>query len=237
MSIKLLLFNKPHGVASQFTDLDDAPGLGRYLYGPGMRDLYPAGRLDKDSEGLIVLTNHGPLQHYLTHPKHKLEKHYLAQVEGHASIDCEQKFATGLTLKDGPTLPAKLSQIAAPNWLWKRDPPIRYRKNDHTCWLQVALREGRNRQVRRMTAAVNLPTLRLIRYGFGNLSLYDDKYVNLRQPGSYAFIDPETLDRTYTPEFLADGNPGMHKNTSTKRRTTKAARSPRTARTYHDQKT
>ena len=169
----LILFNKPFGVLCQFTDRDERPRrtLADFIH---VADVYPAGRLDFDSEGLLVLTDDGALAHRLTDPRHKLAKTYLAQVEGTpdaAKLDALRK---GVNLNDGATLPATAEALdAAPHWLWAREPPIRTRKRVSDAWLRLTLHEGRNRQVRRMTAAVGLPTLRLIRIRIGDYALGD----------------------------------------------------------------
>lgn len=172
----LILFNKPFQVLSQFTDNEDRTTLARYLTQEG---IYPAGRLDYDSEGLLLLTDEGQLQHQISHPKHKLPKTYWVQVEGTPSADKIKMLSQGVTLNDGPTLPAKIKAIDEPSGLWKRTPPIRERQNIPTQWLSITITEGRNRQVRRMTAAIGHPTLRLIRASIGNWTLDD------LQPGEH----------------------------------------------------
>ncbi|MDP1028174.1 pseudouridine synthase [Sphingomonas sp. KR1UV-12] len=166
----LVLFNKPYGVLSQFTDArspSPRPILSAYIDRPG---IYPAGRLDQDSEGLLLLTDDGALQVRIADPRFKLPKTYLVQVEGEPDEAALDRLRHGLILKDGPTRPAQAERIAAPD-LWPRDPPIRVRQSIPDTWLRVTLREGRNRQVRRMTAAIGHPTLRLVRWQIGDWSL------------------------------------------------------------------
>ena len=160
---RLLLFNKPFGVLPQFTDEAGRATLADYIDVPGV---YPAGRLDRDSEGLLLLTDDGALQARIADPKFKLPKTYLVQVEGAVTDAALAALRVGVTLNDGPTRPAESERIAPPD-LWPRDPPVRFRKTVPDCWLQLTLREGRNRQVRRMTAAVGHPTLRLVRWRVG----------------------------------------------------------------------
>ena len=180
----LLLFNKPYGVLSQFTDDSGRPTLKPYF---GERLVYPAGRLDLDSEGLLLLTDNGALQHRISHPRFKLPKTYWAQVEGEISQTALQQLRTGVVLKDGPTQPAHAEAMAPPPDLWPRQPPVRYRKAIPTSWLNLTITEGRNRQVRRMTAAVGFPTLRLIRVSIGPWSLGE------LQPGESCLVDNATL--------------------------------------------
>lgn len=164
----LIALNKPFGVLCQFTTHDGRPTLADYV---PQKNVYPAGRLDYDSEGLLLLTDDGALAHRLTDPKHKQPKTYLAQVEGAITDEAVQALRRGVTLNDGPTLPTLAEYAEEPSWLWPRDPPVRFRKHIPTSWLSITLREGRNRQVRRMTAAVGFPTLRLIRVRIGSYAL------------------------------------------------------------------
>jgi len=165
---KIILFNKPYNVLCQFTDSEGRPTLADYI---DEKDVYAAGRLDRDSEGLVLLTDDGKLQHKITDPKNKMEKTYWVQVEHDISDEALQALRNGVELKDGMTLPAKAKRIDPPDTLWLRDPPIRERKNIPTSWIALTLKEGRNRQVRRMTAAVGFPTLRLIRYRIGSWTI------------------------------------------------------------------
>jgi 23S rRNA pseudouridine2457 synthase len=167
---RILLFNKPFGVICQFSRDGMHPTLADYIALP---DFYPAGRLDTDSEGLLVLTDDGLTQHRITDPKHKLPKTYWVQVEGVPNESALEQLRNGVSLNDGITLPAEVQLLEEPAQLWPRDPPIRERKAIPTSWIALTLREGRNRQVRRMTAAVGLPTLRLIRYRIGEWTLDD----------------------------------------------------------------
>lgn len=167
---KLVLFNKPFNVLSQFTDGDGRQTLADYIQ---IKDVYAAGRLDKDSEGLLLLTDDGVLQNRIASPKQKLAKHYWAQVEGEVNQQALATLRKGVELKDGKTLPAQVNIIDEPDSLWPRTPPIRVRKQIPTQWLELIIREGKNRQVRRMTAAVGFPTLRLIRHRIGDWVLAD----------------------------------------------------------------
>jgi 23S rRNA pseudouridine2457 synthase len=164
----ILLLNKPYDVLCQFSREGDRRVLADFV---AVKGVYPAGRLDRDSEGLVVLTDDGRLQARIADPRHKLAKTYLAQVEGVVAEAALARLRAGVTLNDGPTLPAGAEAVAAPDWLWPRDPPIRVRKTVPDAWLRLTLREGRNRQVRRMCAAVGLPCLRLIRWQVGDWTL------------------------------------------------------------------
>jgi 23S rRNA pseudouridine2457 synthase len=163
-AMRLVLLNKPFQVLPQFTSPDGRRCLRDFL---PLRGVYPAGRLDFDSEGLLVLTDFGPWQARISQPGSGLPKTYLAQVEGEVGEPALAALRAGVPLNDGLTLPALAAAVEPPDWLWPRDPPIRFRRNVPTSWLELTLREGRNRQVRRMTAAVGLPTLRLVRVAVG----------------------------------------------------------------------
>jgi 23S rRNA pseudouridine2457 synthase len=175
----ILLFNKPYGIICQFSG-EDRTTLASYI---DVKGVYPAGRLDTDSEGLLVLTDDGRLQNRISHPHHKLPKTYLAQVEGVPDAEALQRLAKGVKLNDGPTLPGKARAVPEPDWLWERTPPIRFRKRVADSWIELTLQEGRNRQVRRMTASVGHPTLRLIRWAVGDWTLEG------LQPGDYRRVD------------------------------------------------
>ena len=167
----LIAFNKPYGVLCQFTDRSTSPRrtLAEFIR---QKDVYAAGRLDQDSEGLLLLTDDGALAHRLTDPRHKQAKTYLVQVEGVVAPAALDALRRGVLLNDGVTLPAQARALdAPPDWLWPRDPPVRFRMSVPDAWLELVIREGRNRQVRRMTAAVGLPTLRLIRTHVGEFAL------------------------------------------------------------------
>lgn len=169
---RIILFNKPFNVLAQFTDKSTLGAaretLSDYIPVP---NVYPAGRLDRDSEGLMILTDNGKLQARIADPRHKTQKTYWAQVEGIPDQDALEDMRKGLTLRDGPTRPARVEYMDAPANLWPRTPPVRVRQTVPDCWISITITEGRNRQVRRMTAAIGHPTLRLIRYAVGDWTL------------------------------------------------------------------
>ncbi len=183
--IFLLLFNKPFQVLTQFTSPDAKTNLSAFLQAPDMR---PAGRLDYDSEGLVLLTNSGLLQTRLADPRSRTSKVYYAQVEGALDDAALAVLRHGVMLNDGPALPAQAEVVDEPPWLWSRDPPIRYRRHIPSSWLRLAITEGRNRQVRRMTAAIGYPTLRLIRWSVGPWSAEG------LAPGESRAISPEDIE-------------------------------------------
>jgi len=176
----ILLFNKPFDVLCQFTDEQGRTTLANFIK---QKNIYAAGRLDRDSEGLLLLTDDGTLQHKITDPKNKMEKTYWVQVEGEITDDAIRQLEKGIRLKDGLTRPAKAKKIAEPENLWPRIPPIRERKHIPTSWLELTISEGRNRQVRRMTAATGFPTLRLIRYRIADWTI--DNIAS----GSYVIVE------------------------------------------------
>ena len=178
---RLIRFNKPYGVLSQFTPEGRWRGLKDFIALPGVR---AAGRLDADSEGLLLLTDDGPLQARISDPRHKMEKTYWVQVEGIPGDEALARLRAGLELNDGPTLPARARRLDPAPALWPRDPPIRVRQHIPDSWIELVIREGRNRQVRRMTAAVGHPTLRLVRAAIGPYTLES------LAPGTWADADP-----------------------------------------------
>ena len=183
---QIVLFNKPFNVLTQFRPDGERITLAQYVKDKSLR---VAGRLDFDSEGLLLLTDDGHINQQLTHPKTKQFKTYLVQVDGVPTDDALQQLVHGVQLKDGMTLPAVARIIDEPDWLWPRTPPIRFRANLPTSWLEIKICEGRNRQVRRMTAAVGLPTLRLIRSQIGPFSLFDSQLRLNLQPGQIKSVD------------------------------------------------
>ncbi|RJG08041.1 pseudouridine synthase [Noviherbaspirillum cavernae] len=184
--MSLILFNKPYHVMCQFSPHPTRETLADYLSIP---DVYPAGRLDADSEGLLLLTDDGKLQHHISHPEHKQFKTYIAQIEGTPDSSAIRRLQGALDLGDFVTQPCKAVQIQQPEWLWQRNPPIRERTNKPTSWLAITLSEGKNRQVRRMTAAVGLPTLRLVRIAIGPFSLETHPL----WPGEWQEVSAETV--------------------------------------------
>ncbi len=197
---RIILFNKPYGVLSQFTSEAGRPGLKDYIPLPG---IYAAGRLDADSEGLLILTDDGALQHRLAHPRHKLPKTYLAQVEGVPTQEALDSLHRGVDLGDFITQPARARRVPEPENLWPRHPPIRYRRHIPTSWLEIVLVEGKNRQIRRMTAKVGHPTLRLVRWRIGDWSVQglapgEWQAITMSMPMSMSMPMPEPARRAKT---------------------------------------
>lgn len=182
----LILFNKPFQVLCQFSPSGDKETLADYIKIP---NVYPAGRLDYDSEGLMLMTDDGKLQHKIAHPDRKEAKTYLVQVEGVPDAAAMARLQGPLDLGDFTTLPCKAVRIAEPAWLWPRNPPIRQRADQPTSWLAISLQEGKNRQVRRMTAAIGHPTLRLVRSAIGGISLSSHPLL----PGEWMEVSPDDL--------------------------------------------
>lgn len=186
---KVVLLNKPFDVLCQFTDDQGRVTLADYITSPELRNVYPAGRLDRDSEGLVVLTNNGKLQHEISHPDKEHAKTYWVQVDGDIDDDAIASLRKGVVLNDGLTKPAQIERMQEPN-IWPRSKPIRVRKKQPTSWIMIGLTEGRNRQVRRMTAAVGYPTLRLIRFAVGRWNLLNTQKNSqhmgkMLEPGEY----------------------------------------------------
>jgi len=226
----LILFNKPYGVMSQFTagstGDQNRPTLAQYIKLP---NVYPAGRLDHDSEGLLLLTDDGQVQHHIAHPAHKLPKTYWVQVEGAPNSYALTKLRQGVELNDGITLPAEARLIPAPK-LWERDPPIRSRVNIPTQWIEIVITEGKNRQIRRMTAAVGHPTLRLVRVKIGNWTLegiapgeYKTTTINL--PKS-ALVDAPRSRNNRSNQTRKPGNSDQPKATDGQKRPSRATANP-----------
>lgn len=185
MATQVILLNKPYGVICQFTPSGNHPTLKDVM---PIADVYPAGRLDTDSEGLVVLTGDGDLQHRITDPRHKLAKTYFVEVEGAPADAALAPLRKGIQLSDYRARPAEVALVAPPDWLWPRVPPVRFRQNIPTTWLKITIREGRNRQVRRMTAAAGFPTLRLIRHSVGPWTLAD------MAPGAWKIAEASILN-------------------------------------------
>jgi 23S rRNA pseudouridine2457 synthase len=185
MKTIIIGFNKPYNVLCQFTDIQGRKNLSKYIYNT---NIYPAGRLDYNSEGLVILTNNGLVQHKISDPESKLWKNYLLQVDGEITADAVCKLDQGLKIKGRNTALAMTQRITEPDWIWPRIPPIRYRKNIPTSWVEMKIHEGKKHQIRHMTAAVGFPTLRLIRIGIG-----DYRMINLL-PGEWTDIDPVLLN-------------------------------------------
>ncbi|MGB0206181.1 MAG: pseudouridine synthase [Neptuniibacter sp.] len=211
---KILLFNKPFQVLTQFTTDDDKSTLANYINQPGF---YAAGRLDYDSEGLLALTDDGPLQNHLANPKFKMEKTYWAQVEGEVTDEALVLLRKGVELKDGLTRPAKVKVIPEPD-LWERIPPIRERKNIPTNWIELKITEGKNRQVRRMTAAVGFPTLRLVRYAIGEWTIGE------LQPGQSKLVEVDIkvpVPKNNASRFKSKGGKPVNRFKSGKKKATR----------------
>ncbi len=193
-SQRVILLNKPCGTVCRFGREPGKPSLADWV---SVADVYPAGRLDQDSEGLVVLTGDGPLAHRITHPGRKLGKRYWAQVEGEPTAAALASLRVGVTLRDGPSRPVDVTAIGEPDGLWCREPPIRFRRNIPTTWLELTLHEGRNRQVRRMCAAVGYPVLRLIRCAVG--------------PWQLAGLQPGEWRRAAVPTWLRTDRRGRRR--------------------------
>ena len=201
MATQVILLNKPYGVICQFTPSGNHPTLKDVM---PIADVYPAGRLDTDSEGLVVLTGDGDLQHRITDPRHKLPKTYFVEVEGAPADAALAPLRKGIQLSDYRALPAEVALVAQPDWLWPRVPPVRFRQNIPTTWLKITIREGRNRQIRHMTAAAGFPTLRLIRHSVGPWILADIA------PGAWKIADSSILG--YIPSPPDPAHPRQPRN-------------------------
>lgn len=213
--MSLILLNKPYGVISQFSEHEKHTPLSTFIT---EKDFYPAGRLDHDSEGLLILTDEGKIQHCLSHPKHKQPKTYWVQVEGEISDEAITILENGVELKDGLTLPAKAKKIPEPE-LWPRDPPVRYRAAIPTSWCELTITEGKNRQVRRMTAAVGFPTLRLVRYSIGEFT------INGLLPGEWRKIPtPQQLTQQANAIKLLGTSRNSRSNHSSRRKVSSGRR-------------
>ena len=184
---RIVLFNKPYGVLSQFTAEGRWRSLAEFIPLPGV---YPAGRLDADSEGLLLLTDDGALQNRLAHPRHKAEKVYWAQVEGIPDVGALKRLAGGVPIGDWTTRPCRVRALPEPAGLWQRDPPIRFRKNIPDSWIELSITEGKNRQVRRMCAAVGYPVLRLVRVAVG------PHVLGALRPGDFLVLDSAVAENT-----------------------------------------
>jgi len=200
-----LLLNKPFGVLTKFSDPEGRPTLRSLIR---HRGIYPAGRLDADSEGLVVLTDDGPLQARITHPRHHWPKTYWVQVEGEIDTQALERLREGVELRDGLTRPSRCRRIAEPAGLWPRSPPVRFRRSVPTSWIELTITEGRNRQVRRMTAAVGYPTLRLIRYAIGDWTL------ERLAPGEWREVQPPTVDGPRVRRVRGRGGGACRRSTS-----------------------
>jgi len=227
--VTLVLLNKPHGVLCQFTDGDGRATLADFVDVPGV---YPAGRLDRDSEGLVLLTDDGALQHRVSHPRHKLLKRYAVQVDGAIDDASLRRLVDGVTLADGAARAIRAKALgppdASPGWLWPRDPPVRHRARIPTSWIELAIDEGRNRQVRRMTAAIGHPTLRLVRIAIGPFTLDGLAPGECREASAHGLPDPPP-DWSASPgsERTAAGAARGDARTRRRRRESRAGRETR----------